>query len=262
MKKLIALVLAISLFNCKNETKQTAKVIQETVKNSMAKISKKIYPDNVSNVFKAHGTLETWNSFKSLSFTINKPKNYELTITDLKNRYSYIETNTFKLGYNGTDVWLQENKGFTYDGNPNFYYNLMFYFYAMPFVLGDSGITYQNVDALQYEGKSYPGIKISYENNIGESPEDEYILYYDTDTNKMIWLAYTVTYFTKEKSKEWHFIRYTDWQNVNGLLLPKTLSWYKANGFKIGEKRNDLEFIDIKLSKEKMESSIFKKPLK
>ena len=65
----------------------------------------------------------------------------------------------------------------------------------------------------------------------------------------MAWLGYTVTYFTKEKSKDWHFIRYTDWQMVNGLILPKTLSWYNAEGFKVLDKRNDLEFTEVKLSK-------------
>ena len=80
----------------------------------------------------------------------------------------------------------------------------------MPFVLADDGITYTNVEPLIVEGKEYPGIKISYEAEIGESPEDEYIMYYDADSNKMAWLGYTVTYFTKEKSKDWHFIKYAD----------------------------------------------------
>ena len=53
----------------------------------------------------------------------------------------------------------------------------MFYFYAMPFILADDGIIYEDVAALKFEGKSYPGIKISYESGVGESPEDEYILY-------------------------------------------------------------------------------------
>ena len=48
-------------------------------------------------------------------------------------------------------------------GIPKFYYNLMFYFYAMPFILADDGIVYEDVKPLDIEGKSYPGIKISYE---------------------------------------------------------------------------------------------------
>jgi len=261
MKKLILLAVALSLFNCKQEEKN---VVETTVKQQIKEVDTKTskYPENLNNIFNAHGTLDSWNSYKSLAFTMKKPKGDELTITDLKDRRSFIKTDNFKLGYNGEEVWLEENEGFKYEGNPKFYYNLMFYFHAMPFVLADNGITYTNVDVLEYEGKQYPGIKISYGAGVGESPEDEYILYYDAETNKMAWLAYTVTYFTKEKSKDWHFIRYTDWQTVEGLLLPKTLSWFKAEGFKIGEKRNDLVFTDIKLSKIKLEASVFERPMK
>ena len=85
-------------------------------------------------------------------------------------------------------------------------------------------------------------------------------MYYDEKTNKMTWLGYTVTYFTKEKSKDWHFIKYADWQTINGMLLPKTLEWYKADGFTIGEKRKDLVFTDISLSKDKLGNTVFAKP--
>lgn len=258
MKKLLVLGLAISLFGCKDNPKN--EVVEDTnYKTETLDVTTSTYPKNITDVFNAHGSLDTWNSFKSLSFTMKKPKGDELTITDLKDRRSYIETDNFQLGYNGESVWLEEKGDFKYEGNPKFYYNLFFYFYAMPFVLADDGISYENVEALEFEGKTYPGIKISYESNVGESPEDEYILYYDKVTKRMTWLAYTVTYFTKEKSKDWHFIRYSDWQTIDGLLLPKTLSWFNAEGFKIGEKRNDLEFTAIKLSKEKMEDQQFNK---
>jgi hypothetical protein len=260
MKKLIVLALMLSLFNCKKDVKQESVI--KTVDEVVVETPKKVYLENITKVFDAHGTLEAWNSFNSLSFTMNKPKGDELTITDLKDRRSFIETANFKLGYNGKEAWLKENEGFEYKGNKDMYYNLMFYFYAMPYVLADDGITYTNVDALEFEGKIYPGIKISYGSGVGASSDDEYILYYDDETNKMAWLGYTFTYGSNEKNNNWSFIRYSDWQTVEGLILPKTLSWYKAEGFKIGEKRNDLKFADVKLSKEKMETSQFEKPLK
>jgi hypothetical protein len=259
MNKIVVVALALSLLNCKQEPKNDVVVVTD-YKTENLEVTSSVYPEDITNIFKAHGTLEAWNTNKTLAFTMKKKKGDELTITDLKNRRSYIETKDFELGYNGKDVWLNEKGDFKYKGKPQFYYNLMFYFYAMPFVLADDGITYDNVDALEFEGKAYPGIKISYGANVGESPEDEYILYYDAETNKMAWLGYTVTYFTKAKSKDWHFIRYTDWQDIDGLLVPKTLSWFNTEGFKIGDKRNDLEFTDIKLSKESEADAKFEKP--
>tara|TARA_R110002012_G_scaffold49843_3_gene129035 strand:+ start:190 stop:978 length:789 start_codon:yes stop_codon:yes gene_type:complete len=259
MKNLFTLVLALSLFNCKQEAQKEV-VKDTTYKAKELDITTSVYPDDITQVFNAHGGLDTWNSFKGLAFTMKKPTGDEVTITNLKNRKSYIETANFKIGYNGTDVWLDETDGFKYEGNPQFYYNLMFYFYAMPFILADDGITYETTEPLAFEGKDYPGIKISYNAGVGESPDDEYILYYDAETHKMVWLAYTVTYFTKEKSKDWHFIRYTDWQMVDDLALPKILTWFNSEGFKIAEKRNDLEFTSIKLSKTAPENSFFEKP--
>jgi hypothetical protein len=136
----------------------------------------------------------------------------------------------------------------------------MFYFYAMPFVLGDDGINYSESEPLEFEGTTYPGVLISYEAGVGESPEDEYILYYHPETYKMEWLGYTVTYFSKEKGKEFHFIKYSDWQEVNGLFLPKTLSWYNYENNKPTTFRNDVNFVNVKLSKEVPNEDIFKVP--
>ena len=130
----------------------------------------------------------------------------------------------------------------------------------MPFVLADDGIIYQDTEPLVFEGNTYPGIKIAYDAGIGESPEDEYILYYNPETYKMEWLGYTVTFFSKEKSKEFHFIKYSNWQTFNGLVLPETLTWYKYENNLPTEKRNDLKFTNIKLTKEKPESQIFEMP--
>ena len=253
---ILALTLIIVLA-CKQETKP---VVNADYFEEKLDITTSIYPENVTKILNAHGGIDQWNTFNTLVFTMKKPIGDETTTTDLKDRRSLIETDAFKIGYTGKEAWLINKGENKYEGNPQFYYNLMFYFYAMPYVLADDGITYTNVEPLKVDSKTYPGIKISYAAEVGESPEDEYIMYYDAETNKMTWLGYTVTYFTKEKSKDWHFIKYTNWQMVNEMLLPKTLEWYNADGFIIGDKRNDLLFTDVILTKNKLENTVFAKP--
>ncbi|MDG1729610.1 MAG: hypothetical protein P8K68_04330 [Algibacter sp.] len=255
MKKYIFLALAISVLACKNKTTPAIDYSQETLD-----VTTSIYPENITKVFGAHGGLDTWNGMKSLEFTMKKLNGDEVTTTNLKNRKSLIEMPHHTIGFDGEDVWLKNKDTATYKGNPKFYYNLMFYFYAMPFILADDGIIYEDVAALEFEGQSYPGIKISYESGVGESPEDEYILYYDSETHKMTWLGYTVTYFSKEKGKEFHFIKYNNWQTVEGLVLPETLTWYNYENNLPTEKRNDLPFTDIKLSKEEPDTDMFEAP--
>ncbi|PQV46888.1 hypothetical protein CLV33_10840 [Jejuia pallidilutea] len=252
MKHLLILVTIISLFNCKNKSTPTVDYTDEQLD-----VTTSVYPESITKVFDAHGGVDTWNAMQSLVFTMKKPSGDEVTTTDLKNRTSLIEMPKHTIGFNGKDVWLTSKDTTAYKGNPKFYYNLMFYFYAMPFVLADDGIMYEETTPLVFEGQTYPGIKIGYEAGIGESPEDEYILYYNPETYKMEWLGYTVTFFSKEKSKEFHFIKYSNWQTVNGLLLPETLTWYKYENNLPTEKRNDLKFTDVKLSKEKLDAFIF-----
>ena len=256
MKKIaIILVAFIAFSSCKKNT-EVAPAESETTK-----VETKIYPSTISNVFKAHGGLDTWNNMGSLAFGMQKGEDMEMTTTALKSRKSLIETTSHKLGFDGNDVWLQNKDTATYKGKARakFYYNLMFYFYAMPFVLADDGISYKEVDALEVDGKKYPGIHISYGAGIGESPDDEYILYYDDETKKMAWLAYTVTFFSKEKATKYSLIKYTDWQDVGGLQLPATLQWHSYEDGKVGDMRNEVKFTKVSISKE-MDTALFAKP--
>lgn len=255
MKNTALLLLVTILFiSCKQEKKTN------DYENEALDVTTTIYPENISKIFDVHGGLKKWNTMQSLSFTMPKPNGDEVTTTNLKSRKSLINMPNHTIGFDGNDVWLLKKDTTAYKGNPKFYYNLFFYFYAMPFVLGDAGIVYEDAEALTFEDKDYPGIKISYNAGIGESPEDEYILYYDKDTNKMAWLAYTVTFFTKEKTKEFHLIKYDDWQMVNELLMPKTFKWYHFEDKVVGEFQREMSFVNVSTSKTKPKGSLFKKP--
>lgn len=261
MNKVLLVLLVIAFISCKNNNKETAIPSEENIEVATnIEETNRSYPENLLKVFDAHGGLDTWKTMKSLEFTMPKESGDEVTVVNLQNRKSLIETPSHALGYNGKDVWLFNKGDKPYKGKPKFYYNLMFYFYAMPFVLADDGIIYKDVEPLVFEGKTYPGIGISYNAGVGESPEDEYVLYYNPETYKMEWLGYTVTFFTKEKAKELHFRRYSNWENVNGLLLPKTMVSYKyENNLPTTESRKT-DFMDIKVSTEKPNQDIFEVP--
>ena len=252
---LFLLLLLLFSMSCKEKPAETVDFSKEDLE-----VTTSIYPEDITKVFEAHGGLETWNTMKSLEFSMPTDGGLEITTTDLKDRYALIEMPKHTIGYDGNQVWMTNKDTTSYKGNPKFYYNLMFYFYAMPFILADDGITYEKSAPLVFEGTTYPGVKISYESGIGESPDDEYILYYDSATNQMAWLAYTVTYFTKEKTKEFHFIKYSEWQDVDGLLLPKTITWYNYENNLPTTKRNDVNFQNISLSTDKMDFRMFQMP--
>ena len=76
----------------------------------------------------------------------------------------------------------------------------------------------------------------------------------------MAWLGYTVTFRSGEKSDSWSFIKYETWEEVNGLLLPKKLTWYNVKDNKPTDARNERVFDKVTVSNLKLDASVFEKP--
>lgn len=240
-KYLLSIVLIGLLVSCKDQSAPAS-----VAAPAMPEKPAIDYPDAIDKVFDNHGTLAKWKSMKAMSYDIVKEDGNETQMIDLHSRAERIKAPSFESGYDGKNYWVVADT--TYKGNPKFYTNLMFYFYAMPFVLADDGIVYTKVDPLTFEGVDYPGYRISYNAGVGISPEDEYFIHYDAKTNEMAWLGYTVTFFSGEKSEKISWIRYNDWKSINGLKLPNTMSWYKSEEGKITEMRNTRKFANISVS--------------
>jgi len=249
-------ILILVFFSCK-ERKTTTETEVQT--NEAEVTQESPYPEKLQHVFEAHGGLALWKKQRTLTYVIPKPENPETHITDLHTRKDKIKTPNFDMGFDGNTPWLM-NKAKAYDGNVEFYHNLMFYFYAMPFVLADDGIYYDDAEALVFEGKSYPGFKITYETGVGTSPKDEYYLHYDPVTYEMEWLGYTVTYRTGEDSDNIKWIRYDDWGNFEGLKLPNSISWYNYVGRDIKDLRNTIKFENVMMSQNTKQKGFYNKP--
>lgn len=254
---LFTIVFGVFLISChtkpENQVKKSEQQIKEvgTQKNNL--------PKSLEKVLEAHGGLERYKTQNTLSFTLPKPDNPELHIIDLKHRKDRIETPKYDLGFDGEKVWtLAKEEAFS--GNPEFYHNLMFYFFNMPFVLADKGIIYSHTNDLIVNEKNYPGIAIQFKDGVGASSKDQYYLHYDPNTYKMEWLGYTVTYRTGEVSDKVSWIHYKEWANVNHFLLPKAISWHKTEGGNIQEERNTVVFESITISEAKKPNSFYKKP--
>lgn len=254
---LLSLVLTFTFFTACSEqapTKDAAATEAPLVEKAI-KINYDKYPQDLQAIFKAHGGLELWKQMNLMSFTMPKETGDEVHTIQLKDRRETIKGHNFHTGYDGQKQWLKADT--SYQGNPIFYRNLMFYFYAMPFVLADDGIIYSKADDLVFQDTTYSGIRISYQDGVGVSSKDEYLLYFDPNNHQMAWLAYTVTYFSQEKADDLHWIRYNDWKEVDGLLLPNTLSWYQSENNQPTSLRSTRSFTNIKVSKEAVADELF-----
>ncbi|MEB8344558.1 DUF6503 family protein [Flavobacteriaceae bacterium KMM 6898] len=259
MKYAVLMMLFIGLISCKEtkKTDQPTMEVEQTAKVEHLDLSK--YPQELVKVFDAHGGLQNWKNKKSLVYEIPKPGNTETHTTNLYSRKDKVVGADFSMGFDGKQVWLMDSNN-TYEGDPVFYHNLMFYFYAMPFVLADDGIVYGTTEEVMFEGKTYPGISVSYNPGIGTSYKDEYFIHYDPETFQMAWLGYTVSYRSGEKSDNVKWIRYNDWMQVGDVILPKSLSWYSYEGKTMKENQNTVPFENVVLSETSKPDSFFEKP--
>jgi hypothetical protein len=245
MKKIVLFLLIVLVISCKNEAKSTT-------------VKKEILPDELAKVLEKHGGLDTWKKAKILSFNIGE----EAHTSDLQSRKIVINSPKYSLGFNGKEIWLDQTDTAAFKGNKDFYYNLYFYFYAMPFVLANDGIIYEKESDLIFEGKNYPGYKISFKANVGTSSDDNYKIYYDPESYQMQWLAYTVTFKSKAPNNDYHIIKYNKWENVNGLILPNEITWYKMDekGMPTVPQRPATVFTLPLVSEGKLADSFFEKP--
>lgn len=220
-------------------------------------------PANFKQVLDAHGGLSAWNENRQLSYAMPRGEGKEMQLVDLRDRREYIsqpaqDGTTVEQGYDGANVWITADT--TYKGNPQFYKNLMFYFYAMPWVLADPGIQYSDAEPLVFEGTTYPGILVGYDDGIGFSPKDNYRVHYDSETKEMRWLGYTVTGRSGKSSDKFSWIEYPTWTDHGGAQLPDSLVWYKVENNLPVEPRNTRVFSDVKLDKKAADSNRFTRP--
>ena len=222
------------------------------------------YPADFQAVLAAHGGLAAWQEHRQLSYGMARGEATERQTIDIHDRRERISQpartggGTVEMGFDGQRTWVLADT--SYRGDPMFYRNLMFYFYAMPWVLADPGINYAAAEPLTYDGQTYPGILVSYDDGIGFSPKDNYRLHYDPATKKMRWLGYTVTGRSGEASDKFSWIEYPTWTSRGGAELPDSLVWYVVEDNQPIEPRNTRTFDDVKLSKSTPDDEQFAPP--
>ena len=212
--------------------------------------------DALTEIFEAHGGYEQWDKMESLSYK----KDQETTVTDLKNRKIRLESPDQVIGFDGNNVWVTPDS--VDASRVRFYHNLFFYFYAMPFVVGDSGANYEVLGERELKGKAYNQIKVGFEQGVGDASNDNYIICSDPETNRVEWLMYTVTYRSGEPNERYSLIHYKSWDEFNSLLLPTAIEWYQFQNDSVGEPRSEVVFENVEILASAPDSQLFEMPEK
>lgn len=259
MKKIVILILLSVFTGCQEKSEKLNGKEERSMATSKKEMSVNQYPADFAKVLEAHGGIDQWKKEKTLKFTIGNPGDAEQHIVDLNHRMDKTITLDYEMGYDGKDAWVMNKKG-KYNGNTVHMHNLMFYFFAMPFVMADQGVNYAKTEDKVIQSKSYQGIKVTFDSGVGASSGDEYYLYYDPETYRMAWLAYKAT-FGSDKKPEWpNYISYDKWAEVDGILLPTSIAWHTVDQGEIKEEKNRVVFNNISLSNEAEPDGFYTKP--
>ncbi len=215
----------------------------------------------------AHGGLATWQSYARLDYATrdfplgaNAPFNFTQT-TDLHNRHHLTQGNGFTSGKNQHTAWALPNTE-ALGLPPAFFESGNFYFIAMPFVFADPGVIARDLGTKTFMDRQYDLVAIAYPAGIGETPEDDYILYIDSQTHRLHMIDFIPTSAevngdTPIEDLPRKALVFDNWQQADGLLVPSQLTFY---GWADGQLQGDgnTYFIhDVSFSKTPPKPSIF-----
>ena len=254
---LLIIGISITSTGCTYSSEHT----QESTTASIEPVSITTAADALDKGIEAHGGLEKWSSFGALEYTVARGERSEHHLIDLHSRKTLQTGDSFQIGYDGTQVWITPGLD-AYSGTPRFVNGLDFYFFAIPFVLGDPGTNREYLGRVQINDKEYEAVKVSYDAGTGASPDDYYIVHFDPETFQLEVLLYTATFYSQTPSESYNARVYEEWKDVEGLLLPTKIVSYKwdAEQRQLGEARGETMYKDITLSTQSPAPSVFAAP--
>ncbi len=167
-----------------------------------------------------------------------------------------------ELGWTGNHAW---SKGLAEDSkiNPRFWSLTPYYFVGVPFVLADPGVILTLEGEETLNGKLCDVVRVTFEADTGDAPDDYYVVYVDKTSNAVAGLRYVVSYkgfFPDGGQTPEKIMVYGDPIEANGLRFATTYNTFKwdVDAKKKGDLVTKIVASDIKFAP--VESSFFEIP--
>lgn len=132
-----------------------------------------------------------------------------------------------EFGWDGKQAWSTDPEK-TKQLSPRFWALTPYYFVGIPFVLADPGVNLENLGELKLQGQSYKAVRVTFGEDVGDSPKDFYIVYFDGE-NRVKAARYIVTYpgfFPDGGQSPEKIVFYSDYESVEGIVLAKKLDFF------------------------------------
>ena len=153
-----------------------------------------------------------------------------------------------RFGISGGEDWIRP-EGAEFMPPPRFWALTPFYFLGIPFVFNDENANFELLpDQMEFEGKDYTQVKVTYDKAAGDSPDDYYVLLLDPETKLTRGAYYTVTskLVAKDGPGPPKFITLDDLADVGGVKLAGGHRTFAMEDGKIGAQMRFTEVSEVK----------------
>lgn len=142
-----------------------------------------------------------------------------------------------KISYtNGDEIYVNKENIFvspSLKDNPGvrFHAYTWSYFFLFPYKLSDNGTKWNDSFKTKEANNPFNTAKLSFEANIGDAPDDWYIVYSNKESNLLEHAAYIVSLGKTVEAAEAdpHAIKYIDYINVDGVPFATNWAFYEWN---------------------------------
>ena len=187
----------------------------------------------------------------SIPFGGKQRLNATITQTTDSKKVKIENKNGSQVIYDGKEVFSVTNSKLS--GKERFDVFTWSYFLALPYKLNDEGVHVEKMEDKKWGLENYETSKLTFRSNIGDTPDDWYVLYKNPITDVLEGAAYIVSCGKKiaKAEKDPHAIKYVDFVNVEGVPFATTWTFHNWNleyGYTdvIGEAQvTNLKFVDI-----------------
>ena len=217
----------------------------------------------VWNAMEAHGGLDTWFANGPITFRFNyqpldgkTARDSYQTVDTWSNRsvHTSATESSAKFGWTGEQAWVKakDSTAFAYD--TKFWALTPLWFVGHPFVLSGEGVNLELLEPTTYKEKEYNVVKVTFDAETGDAPDDYYILYVNKESNKLAVMRYIVSYpqyFKDGGNAPEKFTEFIGEQVVDGITMPggfKTYWTVKDN--QPGDYITKIDFTDVSFEKD------------
>lgn len=276
MKNFLIIIISITILSCGNHKKEDSQTKETEDKNTelipvepnggIGDGATSIVDNYLQSIEVAHKKSD-FLEHKIVSFDINisfggkQRLDGKITMLTNSTKIRIDKKDDSRLTYTGEKVFLSpenaKDKGARFD---------MFtwsYFFGFPYKFSDPGTKWELNDTRVLNGIEHQTAKLTFEQNIGDSSNDWYLIYTDPRDNTLKAAAYIVTFGSKgdttKAEGDPHIIHYKDFTMVEGIPFASKWEFYgwteeKGTTNKLGEATiTNITFLED-------EGSIFEKP--